>query len=165
MFLNSFIMQGTQAQEKKEMLAWFGIDDYNALPVMFRQGSSVFRVHIFCSSTEIPSTAFLNISYPKTKTLNDMNISCMIEKHLGAEKYWLIMPVAWISCFSLALKSNWWGSSWLFFRTNLEKKLWFDFNILVSLYVSYFYQDLFYRCLLISIIGRHSTLSYYYWLK
>jgi tRNA(His) 5'-end guanylyltransferase len=89
-------MQGTQAQEKKEMLAWFGIDDYNALPVMFRQGSSVFRVHIFCSSTEIPSTAFLNISYPKTKkkTLNDMNISCMIEKHLGAEKYLLIMPVA-----------------------------------------------------------------------
>ena len=70
MFLNSFIMQGTQAQEKKEMLAWFGIDDYNALPVMFRQGSSVFRVHIFCSSTEIPSTAFLNISYPKTKTKN-----------------------------------------------------------------------------------------------
>lgn len=107
----------------------------------------------------------LAIQKQKKKTLNDMNISCMIEKHLGAEKYWLIMPVAWISCFSLALKSNWWGSSWLFFRTNLEKKLWFDFNILVSLYVSYFYQDLFYRCLLISIIGRHSTLSYYYWLK
>lgn len=36
-------LKGTQAQEKKEMLAWFGIDDYNALPVMFRQGSSVFR--------------------------------------------------------------------------------------------------------------------------
>lgn len=97
MFLNSFIMQGTQAQEKKEMLAWFGIDDYNALPVMFRQGSSVFRVHNFCSYTEIPSTAFLNISYPKIKnkkTLHDMNISCMTGKHLGAEKYWLIMPVA-----------------------------------------------------------------------
>ncbi|KAG6787295.1 hypothetical protein POTOM_008934 [Populus tomentosa] len=36
-------LKGTQAQEKKELLAWFGIDDYNALPVMFRQGSSVFR--------------------------------------------------------------------------------------------------------------------------
>ncbi|CAK7348897.1 unnamed protein product [Dovyalis caffra] len=41
-FLNSFVLQGTQAQEKKGMLAQFGIDDYNALPVMFRQGSSVF---------------------------------------------------------------------------------------------------------------------------
>ncbi|KAJ6334160.1 hypothetical protein OIU78_011129 [Salix suchowensis] len=36
-------LKGTQAQEKKEMLAWFGIDDYNALPAMFRQGSSVFQ--------------------------------------------------------------------------------------------------------------------------
>ena len=65
MFLSFFILQGTQAQEKKEMLAWFGIDDYNALPTMFRQGSSVFQVHIICSTIEISSTAFLNIGYPK----------------------------------------------------------------------------------------------------
>ncbi|KAJ6686939.1 hypothetical protein OIU79_016644 [Salix purpurea] len=98
-------LKGTQAQEKKEMLAWFGIDDYNALPAMFRQGSSVFQVHIICSSTEIPSTAFLNIAIQK-KTVHDMNISRMIGKHIVAEKYWLIMPVACIARFSLALKSN-----------------------------------------------------------
>ncbi|KAM3376744.1 tRNA(His) guanylyltransferase 1 isoform X1 [Capsicum galapagoense] len=35
-------LKGTQAQEKNELLAQFGID-YDALPIMFRMGSSVFR--------------------------------------------------------------------------------------------------------------------------
>ncbi|CAN4088572.1 unnamed protein product [Withania somnifera] len=34
-------LKGTQTQEKNELLAKFGID-YNALPIMFRMGSSVF---------------------------------------------------------------------------------------------------------------------------
>ncbi|XP_015073810.1 tRNA(His) guanylyltransferase 1-like isoform X1 [Solanum pennellii] len=35
-------LKGTQTQEKNELLAKFGID-YNALPTIFRMGSSVFR--------------------------------------------------------------------------------------------------------------------------
>ncbi|KAG5611842.1 hypothetical protein H5410_023123 [Solanum commersonii] len=35
-------LKGTQTQEKNELLAKFGID-YNALPIIFRMGSSVFR--------------------------------------------------------------------------------------------------------------------------
>ncbi|XP_075084411.1 tRNA(His) guanylyltransferase 1-like isoform X2 [Nicotiana tabacum] len=35
-------LKGTQTQEKNELLAQFGID-YNALPIMFRMGSSVFQ--------------------------------------------------------------------------------------------------------------------------
>lgn len=41
-FLNTFICQGTQTFEKMELLKQFGINDYNTLPVMFRQGSSAF---------------------------------------------------------------------------------------------------------------------------
>lgn len=38
--------QGTQAREKnKLLLKEFGID-YNTLPLMFRQGSSIFRVKV-----------------------------------------------------------------------------------------------------------------------
>ncbi|WCJ41181.1 tRNA(His) guanylyltransferase 1 [Euphorbia peplus] len=37
------ILKGTQTREKNELLAQFGID-YNNLPVIFRQGSSIFRV-------------------------------------------------------------------------------------------------------------------------
>ncbi|KAM6550001.1 hypothetical protein CsatB_021677 [Cannabis sativa] len=36
------ILKGTQTPEKNELLKQFGISDYNTLPVMFRQGSSVF---------------------------------------------------------------------------------------------------------------------------
>ncbi|XP_015581517.1 tRNA(His) guanylyltransferase 1 isoform X2 [Ricinus communis] len=36
-------LKGTQVREKNEILAQFGID-YNNLPLIFRQGSSVFRV-------------------------------------------------------------------------------------------------------------------------
>ncbi|XP_024030765.1 tRNA(His) guanylyltransferase 1 [Morus notabilis] len=35
-------LKGTQSAEKNELLKQFGILDYNTLPVMFRQGSSVF---------------------------------------------------------------------------------------------------------------------------
>ncbi|XP_019238560.1 PREDICTED: tRNA(His) guanylyltransferase 1-like isoform X2 [Nicotiana attenuata] len=35
-------LKGTQTQEKNELLTQFGID-YNALPIMFRMGSSVFQ--------------------------------------------------------------------------------------------------------------------------
>lgn len=35
-------LKGTQAPEKNELLKQIGISDYNTLPMMFRQGSSVF---------------------------------------------------------------------------------------------------------------------------
>ena len=49
--LCEWLLQGTQAREKNELLSnQFGIE-YNSLPLIFRMGSSVFRlkVSIFCN--------------------------------------------------------------------------------------------------------------------
>ena len=77
-----FFYQGTQTAEKNELLKQFGISDYNMLPVMFRQGSSVFwdKVSLFSVFSSLhkqyfhSNYAFLTIFYPfPISNLRDSN--------------------------------------------------------------------------------------------
>ncbi|XP_038707365.1 tRNA(His) guanylyltransferase 2-like isoform X1 [Tripterygium wilfordii] len=95
-------LKGTQAREKNELLAQqFGID-YNALPIIFRQGSSVFRVQ------EEKANGYGNgASVEKLNTRVVVEHCNIIEKHFWKEHPGILDESLACACKCIKSFRNW----------------------------------------------------------
>lgn len=101
-------LQGTQAREKNELLIQkFGID-YSKLPLMFRQGSSIFRVKVTFSPYHIHSTFLRTIC---TNSIAVHLVHTWLEQDGLTWLHILPHPIVLIKLLVSFLPSSW--SSWL----------------------------------------------------